>query len=342
MFRKILLLVGIGLLGCQNNQNQALSPTIPSTKPSTKKEVFNSTAKVEKKAPATPAIKTKETQADTTDGKNLVATTTATPATSMPQKYQFPWLQNYETINMLANRIATPPDYERLPAPNHSFAEWLRNIPLKEGNPPVYLFNGQKKGNQQAQFAVINMDVGKEDLQQCADAVMRLRAEYLLATNQLEKIHFNFTNGDKCDYPAWKKGVRPVINGNKVSWLQKAQPDASYANFKKYMTKVFQFAGTHSLSKEMKPVRQLADIEAGDVFIYGGFPGHAVMVMDVAVHRETGEKVFLLAQSYMPAQEMHILKNPNVGENTPWYPADFEGKLFTPEWTFEQEQLKRF
>ncbi len=327
MYQKILLLVIITLLGCQNSQNQTFSSTSPQNK--------------EEKTTVKNSVEIKETAVSE---ESLLAAKSPATTDLTPQKYRFPWLQSYESANMLVNRIALPVGYERLPVPSNSFAEWLRHLPLKEGNPPVYLFNGQQKGNQQAQFAVINMDVGKQDLQQCADAVMRLRAEYLLATEQHSAIHFNFTNGDKCDYQEWKKGVRPVINGNKVSWLQKAQPDASYTNFKKYMTKVFQFAGTQSLSKELKPVRNLTDIEAGDVFIRGGFPGHAVMVMDVAVHRETGKKVFMLAQSYMPAQEMHILKNPNVApnESTPWYSTDFEGSLATPEWVFEKEQLMRF
>lgn len=318
MLQKILLLLTIiALLSCQNSQNPLHSP--------------NSSAKEKNNA-----------QTLSPPSKNASVVPQKQNTHLIPQKYPFPWLQNYETKNMLINRIAPPSNYKRLPAPSNSFAEWLRHLPLKEGRPPVYLFNGQQKGNQQAQFAVLDMDVGKQDLQQCADATMRLRAEYLLATNQLDKIHFNFTNGDKCDYQEWKSGIRPVINGNKVQWLPKAKPDASYANFKKYMTKVFQFAGTHSLSKELKPVASLEEVTVGDVFIKGGFPGHAVMVMDVVVHKETGKKAFLLAQSYMPAQEMHILKNPNIGGNSPWYSVDFKGKLETPEWAFERNQLKRF
>ncbi len=318
MLQKILLLLTIiALLSCQNSQNPTHSP--------------NSSSKVENKA-----------QTISKQSENDLAIHKIPDSNLTSQKYQFPWLQNYKAKNMLINRISPPSNYKRLPAPSNSFAEWLRHLPLKEGHPPVYLFNGQRKGNQEAQYAVLDMDVGKQDLQQCADATMRLRAEYLLATNQLDKIHFNFTNGDKCDYQEWKSGIRPVINGNKVKWLQKAKPNTSYANFKKYMTKVFQFAGTHSLSKELKPVANLEDIQAGDVFIKGGFPGHAVMVMDIAVHKETGKKAFLLAQSYMPAQEMHILKNPNIGGNSPWYSVDFEGSLVTPEWTFERGQLKRF
>ena len=79
----------------------------------------------------------------------------------------------------------------------------------------------------------------------------------------------------------------------------------------------------------------------GYVFIKGGYPGHAVIVMDVA-ENETGEKVFLLAQSYMPAQDMHILKNPNNPALSPWYSIDETQDLRTPEWTFSWDQLRRF
>jgi hypothetical protein len=54
----------------------------------------------------------------------------------------------------------------------------------------------------------------------------------------------------------------------------------------------------------------------------------------------SGEKVFLLAQSYMPAQEIQILKNSTNSELSPWFSADFVGKLITPEWTFEATDLK--
>ena len=57
----------------------------------------------------------------------------------------------------------------------------------------------------------------------------------------------------------------------------------------------------------------------GDVFIIGGSPGHAVIVVDMAVNPETHEKVFLLAQSYMPAQQIQLLKNNNDPDLSPWY-----------------------
>lgn len=252
------------------------------------------------------------------------------------------WKNNYNSNNCLKNRISPPQNFHRTNFSPGSFAEWLRGLPLKDGHPEVLLYNGAKKGNQSAQFAVVDIDTGKEDLQQCADAVMRLRAEYLYANNKVNLIHFNFTSGHNAQWAKWKEGYRPVINGNNVSWVKKAQADASYDNFKKYLRIVFMYAGTHSLSKELTPVN-IKDIQPGDVFIQGGFPGHAVIVTDVAVNSETGEKVFMLAQSYMPAQDIHILKNPSNSRLSPWYSVEELDKEFdTPEWSFNMRDLKRF
>jgi hypothetical protein len=50
--------------------------------------------------------------------------------------------------------------------------------------------------------------------------------------------------------------------------------------------------------------------------------------------------VFLLAQGYMPAQSVHVLKNP--ASASPWYALDFGAELRTPEWTFRRTDLRRF
>lgn len=74
----------------------------------------------------------------------------------------------------------------------------------------------------------------------------------------------------------------------------------------------------------------------------GGSPGHAVMVADVAVNPK-GEKVFLLLQSYMPAQEIHVIKNPIDGTLSPWYSTEVIGNSFrTMEWQFDRYKLGHF
>lgn len=59
----------------------------------------------------------------------------------------------------------------------------------------------------------------------------------------------------------------------------------------------------------------------------------AVIVVDVAENAR-GQRVFLLAQSFMPAQEIHVLRGPS-GERGPWYEARSDGALRTPEWPFQ-------
>ncbi|MBI5541665.1 MAG: hypothetical protein HY951_16520 [Bacteroidia bacterium] len=222
-------------------------------------------------------------------------------------------------------QIPTPLNYVREKCDTMSYEYYLQNLPLKTNNNVVYLYNKSPKFNQSAQFAVIKMDVGSQDLQQCADAVMRLRAEYLFNNKKYNEIHFNFLSDGKPRY------YKDYCNG-----------DHSFKKYRSYMNYIFSFANTASLKKELKRVENIKNIRIGDVFIVSGNPyGHAVTVVDVAKNKD-GKIVFMIAQSYMPAQEIHVLKNPDNSEISPWYDIDFGDVLQTPEWTFGKEDLYRF
>jgi len=237
----------------------------------------------------------------------------------------FPLLHHLpcESNKLLQNRlliqdIPTPPGFIRTVAVKGSFAAWLRQVNLKKSK-TVYLFNGLPKPNQQAQYAVLDIPVGKKDLQQCADAVMRLRAEYLYSAGRHNEIVF-------------------YDNLNRAYRFEAAY---DRYNFESYLEKVYAWCGTLSLEKQLKTPGNYADVRPGDVFIHGGSPGHAVIVMDVAANA-IGEQVFMLAQSYMPAQDIHILKNPADKKQSPWYSLPANGPLQTPEWIFKQGERKRW
>lgn len=234
--------------------------------------------------------------------------------------------------------IPLPAGYKRIAQAPGSFGAWLRTVPLKTDN-TVYLYNGRRKANQDAQFAVMDLSVGNKDLQQCADAVIRLYAEYLYADGRFNKIAFHATDGTLMDYSSWMKGYRFMIRNGRLQKALTAQSCNSSACFMQYLQTVFAYAGTLSLSKELRPVADVHQITAGDVFIRGGSPGHAVIVTDVAINA-AGEKIFLLAQSYMPAQDIHVLRNPAA--NVPWYNTGFGDQLLTPEWRFSSTELRRF
>ena len=245
-----------------------------------------------------------------------------------------------ENGTTIEERFGLPSGFERITVEEGSFGEYLRQLPLKPHGTAVRYYDGRIKPRE-VHEAVIDMDVGDRDLQQCADAVMRLRAEYLYMNGLYDKIHFNFTNGFRADYNKWVQGNRISINNNEVRWVKETGYSTDYASFRRYMDMVFAYAGTLSLSKEMQPV-SIEEMKIGDVFIKGGSPGHCVIVVDMAENKDSGEKLFMLAQSYMPAQDIHILKNPENEKLSPWYALDFREKLATPEWIFTKDQLMRF
>jgi hypothetical protein len=239
----------------------------------------------------------------------------------------------------LERRFAPPSGFERIAAAPDSFAAWLRALPLQEDGARVQLHTGAEKRRQDVHAAVVAIDTGTRDLQQCADAIMRLRAEWLFGAGRLKDIAFTMTEGGRVPFSRWAKGERPSPSGK--MWKRTASPDTSHASLRRYLDFVFSYAGTASLEKELAPVTQLDGLAPGDVFIKGGFPGHAVLVADVAVNPVTKAKRFLLIQSYMPAQDMHVLRNPENPDGSPWYSLP-PGPLVTPEWTFPAGSLRRW
>ncbi|MEN8122268.1 MAG: DUF4846 domain-containing protein [Bacteroidota bacterium] len=244
-------------------------------------------------------------------------------ATEKPRKIET--LNNTKQIKRISD-IPVPDGYERVEVKDLSFDQYLRKLALNTDDNNVYSYDGSViMGVDGYQYAVIDMDIGKRDLQQCADAVMRLRAEYLYHQKKYAEIHFNFLSDGKPRY-----------------YTSYSKTDRTYPKFRKYMNYIFAYANTGSLKKELKKVIKLEDIQIGDIFIQTGQPfGHAVIVVDVAKEKETGKKIFMVAQSFMPAQSIHIIKNYDKNLN-PWYSVDFGESLNLPSWTFYSSDLRRF
>lgn len=240
----------------------------------------------------------------------------------------------------ILERYAPPKGYTRVEVVDGSFADFLRNQKLKTYGDKVLYYDGREKNRTDVYDSVFDVDIGDRDLHQCADAVMLLRGEYLFEKGEFEDINFNFVSGFKAEYSKWMEGYRIKVDGNNVSYYLGTDPSSSYESFRKYMDMVFAYSGTLSLENELVPV-SVEDMEIGDVFIKGGSPGHAVIVVDMALNSENN-KVFMLAQSYMPAQQTQVLINPNHEGISPWYSLDNMSALKTPEWTFELDQLRGF
>jgi hypothetical protein len=230
--------------------------------------------------------------------------------------YAWPHAAAAETLEA---RFVPPPGAARVAVADGSFGDFLRRLPLKPRGATVHLYDGSAKSRQDVHAAVVDLDVPPRDLQQCADAVMRLWAEYRYARGETIAFHPD---------PGKPRTLR--FDG-------RTHDRRAFAH---WLIKVFADAGSASLEAELRAAG--AVVQPGDVLIQGGYPGHAVLVLDVAAGSD-GRRWLLLGQSYMPAQEFHVLVNPTT-PGSPWYDAAaLATGLKTPEWRpFVARDLRRF
>ena len=231
----------------------------------------------------------------------------------------------------LAGAFPAPPGFARQPVTPGSYGDWLRHLPLAPAGSQVVHHDGRARPDQTGAAAVFAIDVGTRDLQQCADAVMRLRAEYLRAAGRMRDLSFRFTSGDAFPYSRWLAGLRPRVRGNDVGWVQGRARRDSRRQFRAWLDVVFTYAGTWSMARDSAPVASVSELRIGDVLIQGGFPGHALLVVDLA-RDAAGETAVLLAQSYMPAQSLHVVVNPADPAGGAWYRLDDRRPILTPDW----------
>jgi hypothetical protein len=270
----------------------------------------------------------------------------ATPGGSEPRAptreelARYAWLSPEAKVRPLESTVPPPEGYTRVPVEPGSFGAWLRGLPLRPAGTPVLHHRGGEvlSGGDARLAAVAELDVGTANLQQCADSVIRLHAEWLWSSNQRERIAYRFTSGHLASWPKYAAGDRARVSGSKVAWVRSAGADASRAAFRSYLDLVFTYAGTMSL----EPLKGRLSRDAarpGDFFVLGGSPGHAVLVLDVATNAE-GRRVALLGQGFMPAQDFHVL-SPG-GAEAPWFPLEGDA-VATPFWKpFPWSSLRRF
>ncbi len=243
-----------------------------------------------------------------------------------------------QEVNILAERFNPPTGYKRIKPKADSFAESLLRLPL-QNKTTVLSYAGNEIDAPSA--AVVALDVGSRDLQQCADVILRLHAEWLWAQNRTSEISYHFTSGDRSSWKSWEKGERFIVNGRYVKRVRKGHRSSSYNNFKTYLFHLFRYAGTRSLALDSQPIK-IGKVQAGDFFVLPGSPGHAVIVLDVVINKK-GEKLMLIGQGFMPAQEFHVITATHTIDKVWFKVPDIEGEIDTPSWApFPATTLRRF
>ena len=254
---------------------------------------------------------------------------------------RYAWLTEGTKVRSLDAAIAPPPGFHRAEEAEGTFGAWLRHLPLRAPRAPVLSFAGAvlRDANDPRIAAVAELDVGAADLQQCADSVIRLHAEWQWSKGAHDDIGYHFLSGDLATYRMYSAGQRPVVDGRKVVWRATAKASDGHASFRSYLDVVFNYASTISLAQHTDAVEKRA-IAAGDFFILPGGPGHAVLVLDIATSAE-GKRVALLGQGYMPAQDFQVL-GAQSDATGPWFSLD-DSSVDTPFWVpFPWTALHRF
>lgn len=219
-------------------------------------------------------------------------------------------------------KFDTPPNYER--NQNYTdFGKWINNLPLKNNNTAVYSFDGQKKSNPNIYVGVLDLEQPKKNVQFNANAMMSLRLEYFFRSKKYNEI-------DKLS----KISTKPI------PYTDYVKGDYSHTKYMQYLIYYLENTNSNTIAELLKPI-SIKEIQIGDVFFQkGNIKSHAVMVIDLAKDKN-GNNIFILAQSYYPSQDIHILSNPSNDLISPWYIAK-EGILLTPEWRFLSSDLMRF
>jgi hypothetical protein len=128
------------------------------------------------------------------------------------------------------------------------FGAWLRGLPMLPEGSPVLLYTGKPKSSQWNYLAVVDLDIGTSDLQQCADSIMRVRAKYLWSLGRAIQIKQLSANPKHWDGGDWKA-------------------------YRRYRNGVMAKTGTLTMAARMKKATTGHWLQPGEVVVQGGSPG---------------------------------------------------------------------
>ena len=239
----------------------------------------------------------------------------------------------------LETRITPPEGYERVPAAEGSFGEYLRKYPLLPDDTKIPVYDGTTIDYSTDYAAVFDISLGDEGYQQCADSVIRLYSDYFYENGQYDKISFMFSNGDECSYERWRKGKRMLVFAGLSLEIPAALSDDSQQQYRNYLKEVMRYSGTLSLQKESEVI-SADELRTGDIICNDT---HVVLIADEAVN-EKGEKCYLIGQSFIPAVCFHILTKTEGREVTPWFTQeDLEKDSFViGSFMFGKQDIRRW
>ncbi len=256
----------------------------------------------------------------------------------------YPWPRQNPTYESACLRFPTPAGARRVAADEGSWAHWLRHLPLMPPGTPVRRYDGvELSWATSLAAAVADIDVGREDLQQCMDSLIRLRAEYHWSCNRPEAARFPYAGRITFGFDDWRRGLRPrQVPGRGYELAATAAPSDGRRSFEKYLRFVFAMTGTVHYSDA--PAVPFDKLEPGDFFLEPSpspqVLGHAILILDVA-RDPSGRTWALAAQGFTPAQDFHVLR---ASPASAWFELTADKPVQFPSWgsPFAWNQVHRF
>ncbi|APR77648.1 Hypothetical protein A7982_02995 [Minicystis rosea] len=190
----------------------------------------------------------------------------------------YPWLDDPAAglpppADALVDRFAAPSGFTRVALDADGFGAWLRRLPLAPPGTSVVSYRGDLilPADHANLAAVVDLDIGARDLQQCADSIIRLHAEWLYARGRRD-MSYRAASGAPMPFARWAQGERTVPEGIAFRWAPRARPDTGRASFRGWLDAVFGWANTGSLARDTSTVA-LDDLRPGISWCSRARPG---------------------------------------------------------------------
>ncbi|MDR0728626.1 MAG: DUF4846 domain-containing protein [Prevotellaceae bacterium] len=240
----------------------------------------------------------------------------------------------------VAVRFKTPESFVRTDAKEHSFTLFLRNLPLFPEGTPVrnYANEPVETDKKSGTAAILDIETGTRNWQCTVQSLMRIWAEYLFERQQFSAIQFHIRNGKTIPYQQWAQGMNITVD-NRAYWTKTPYNPQQYRTFRRYLDFIFQYSDFQTVRHDIDSV-VVGDLSPGDLLLHDGF---AMMVLDMAVNRDTGEKIVLLVSGGAPAQSIRVLQNTIQGEPpSAWFKIGEQGAINTGVVEFSATDFYRF
>jgi hypothetical protein len=214
--------------------------------------------------------------------------------------------------------IKPPESFTTDTFPSLSFSSFLQNLPVSDSS----IIRDHRRQIINSSFynvlAVVNIPLlFNDDLEQCADFAMRLRAEYYKTANKLDGLYLFDYNGNKQFY--------------KTSGL----------SYEKFLRKMFANSNSYSLKKGCIGIAK-EELRPGDLIVQNvdGGIGHVSVIVNSCTSKK-GQRLFLIGYSFMPAQQFHIEHAGSYGMDG-WFTLDGYIRYLKDNLDYGEPVLRRF